>query len=108
MFEEWAGNPPVEFPDMDKDPVSFWCWKAWQKATALEREACAQLCHDAFMYLEHGTDRSDPQDDREAHMLALVAKDLRDDIKKRSNAAIEGPEQAQLANGPARMEGSTT
>lgn len=25
-----------------------------------------------------------------------------------SNVAIEGPEQAQLANGPARMEGSTT
>ncbi len=24
------------------------------------------------------------------------------------NVAIEGPEQAQLANGPARMEGSTT
>jgi hypothetical protein len=43
LFEEWAGNPPVEFPDMDKDPMSFWCWKAWQKATALEREACARL-----------------------------------------------------------------
>ena len=26
---------------------------------------------------------------------------------ERPNVAIEGPEQAQLANGPARMEGST-
>ena len=38
MFEEWAGNKPVEFPDMDKDPVSFWCWKAWQKATELAHQ----------------------------------------------------------------------
>lgn len=38
-FEEWAGNKPVEFPDMDKDPVSFWCWKAWQKATELAHQA---------------------------------------------------------------------
>lgn len=44
MFEEWAGNKPVEFPDMDKDPVSFWCWKAWQKASEIEREACASVC----------------------------------------------------------------
>lgn len=43
-FEEWAGNKPVEFPDIDKDPTSFWCWKAWQKATEIEREACASMC----------------------------------------------------------------
>ena len=43
-FEEWAGNKPVEFPDMDKDPMSFWCWKAWQKAAEIEREACASVC----------------------------------------------------------------
>ena len=29
------------------------------------------------------------------------------DKAKAPNGAIEGPEQAQLANGPARMEGST-
>lgn len=46
MFAAWAGNPPVEFDDMDKDPVSYWCWKAWQKATALEREACHQACRE--------------------------------------------------------------
>lgn len=46
LFEEWAGNPPVEFENMREDEMSFWCWKAWQKATQIEREACAKACED--------------------------------------------------------------
>ena len=44
QFEAWSGNAPVEFDSIDKDQVSFWCWKAWQKAVEHEREACAKVC----------------------------------------------------------------
>jgi hypothetical protein len=36
------------------------------------------------------------------------AEDMKRGRVPTHNVAIEGPEQAQLANGPARMEGSTT
>ena len=55
-------------------------------AIVAEREACAKICHEAFMELECGSDRSDPQDDREAHLQSTVVKQVRDEIMKRSNA----------------------
>ncbi len=51
-----------------------------------ERAACAQICHDRFMELEYGTDRSDPLDDRDAALQSDVARELRDEILARNGA----------------------
>lgn len=45
-----------------------------------ERKACAQICHERYMELKHGTSQGDPLDDYENGLQSAIAKELRDKI----------------------------
>ena len=83
--------------------------QAWMCGTRLERKACIAICREVAeryptdIFPEDG----ESLDCKSARMARLTAANIEREIAERHNVAIEGPEQAQLANGPARMEGST-
>lgn len=78
---------------------------AWNAAAVVEREACAKVCED---FEDEQWQKHDAATNEKTEAKADGAAVCADRIRMRSNVAIEGPEQAQLANGPARMEGSAS
>ncbi len=82
-FDEWMTSRNPKYRPTDDSMAVRDLRDCWNAAMAAERMACATICHHKFMELEHGTDRSDPQDDREASIQSRLAKELRNAIRDR-------------------------
>ena len=74
-FKKWWGEAPMELnplrPRSQEEELSMWVWQAWQAATKVACEACANVCEEvAKPYQAAG---------------ASVALECADAIRTRSN-----------------------
>ena len=84
-FEAWIKRDSTLSVERDgegyRDMDVYLMWRAWQAAQADAFERAAKVCHETYMELTHGVDRSDPTDDWEWGAKSDVAKELREDIR---------------------------
>lgn len=92
-FRRWAADEGLFFGDVkiEEHPITEWAWRAWQRSTTIEREACAKVCEET----NDGFDR----EVRGLHKNP-TPESCADAIRMRSNVQAEGAAQALSRSSP--------